>query len=69
MLQAARQTARQNFNQHRSLTPASPEAEAQIANAHVTALVLRTNVVQGERVDAGEGVDGGKYREFWGGFF
>ncbi|MCJ1425851.1 Mitochondrial zinc maintenance protein 1, mitochondrial [Sticta canariensis] len=65
VLHAARQSARQNFNEHRLLAPSSAEAEARIAHAEETALVLRRNVVQGERVDgteAGVGVDGGKYQ-------
>lgn len=65
VLHAARQTARQSFNEHRSLAPSSAEAEHWIEHAKETALVLRTNVVQGERVDeteAGRGVDEGKYR-------
>lgn len=66
VLHAARQSARQKFNEHRLLAPSSAEAEARIAYAEEIALVLRRNVVQGEQVDgtaAGAGVDGGKYRE------
>lgn len=65
VLHAARHTARENFNEHRSLAPSSAEAETWIAHAEEIALVLRRNVVQGERVDeteAGGRVDGGKYQ-------
>lgn len=65
MLHAARHTARQTFNEKRSLASSSPEAAAGIEHAEGVAVVLRQQVVQGQRVGDGEEErDGGKYREF-----
>lgn len=65
VLHAARQTARQNFDNNFSLSPSSAEALAGVAHAEDVAQVLRRHVVQGERVGE-EAVDqGGRYRRFF----
>lgn len=57
LLHAARDKARQDFDALRTLAPESQEAKAGVAHAQEVARVLRTNVVQGVRVEEE------KYRE------
>lgn len=65
MLQAARRNARKQFDAQRGLSLFSEETKNGIAHAEEVAMVLKTNVVQGKRIEGNEkeGEEGGKYRE------
>lgn len=52
MLFAARSQARAGFEKSRSLSPASEEAQKEVAHAEGVAEVLTKNIVQGEKVDS-----------------